>query len=423
MTDQSNKASFSRIDWVLVLLYIAMVGWGWLNIFSTEFVREEGFSILDFSHNYGRQMFWVITSIALAFFILLIDARFFTTFSYLIYVALILILLAVLVVGAEVSGSKSWLIITESIRFQPSELAKVAVALVLAKYLSKTGVSLSERKHQLYSIALVALPALLILLQKDTGTAMVFVAFFLVFYREGWPSFLYIAVLWIIILFVLTLLVNNYLLIGIIMALMFVLTGIFRKNRRLVYTMLFVAVLSSVFITSVDYIFDNVLRSHQKDRIMILLGKEVDPRGIGYNINQSLIAIGSGGFAGKGYMKGTQTKFNFVPEQSTDFIFCTIGEEWGFLGSIVLIGMFLLMLIRIIILSEKQRSDFSRIYGYAIASVLFFHFMINISMTINLLPVIGIPLPFFSYGGSSLVSFTILLFVFIKLNSRRNDLL
>lgn len=423
MMSQDNRTSFSRIDWVLVLIYILMVAWGWLNIFSTEFVSEEGFRLLDFSHNYGRQMFWVITSVALAFFILLLDARFFTTFSYVIYAALIIILLAVLAIGTEVSGSKSWLIITESIRFQPSELAKVAVALVLAKYLSKTGVSLSERKHQLYSIGLIALPALLILLQKDTGTAIVFVAFFLVFYREGWPSFLYVAVLWTIILFVLTLLVNNYLLIGIIIVLMFVLTGIFRKNRKLVFTMLIVAVLSSVFITSVDYIFDNILRSHQKDRIMILLGKEVDPRGIGYNINQSLIAIGSGGFSGKGYMKGTQTKFNFVPEQSTDFIFCTIGEEWGFLGSLFLVSLFLLMLIRIIILSEKQRSDFSRIYGYALASVLFFHFLINISMTINLMPVIGIPLPFFSYGGSSLVSFTILLFVFIKLNSKRNDLL
>ncbi len=423
MTDYRNSSSFVRIDWVLILIYIVMVGWGWLNIFSTEFVREEGFRFLDFSHNYGRQMFWILISAGLAFFILLIDARFFTTFSYVIYGSLIFILIVVLGLGTEVSGSRSWLVITDSIRFQPSELAKVGVALVLAKYLSKIGVSLSERKHQFYAVAFIALPALLILLQRDTGTAIVFVAFFLVFYREGWPTLLYLAVLWIVVLFVLTLLVSNYLLISIIMVIMFILTGIYRKNRKLVYTMLFVAVFSSIFVTSVDYIFDNILRPHQKDRIMILLGKEVDPRGIGYNINQSLIAIGSGGFAGKGYMHGTQTKFNFVPEQSTDFIFCTIGEEWGFLGSIALIGMFLIMLIRIIILSEKQRSDYSRIYGYAVASVLFFHFLINISMTINLLPVIGIPLPFFSYGGSSLLSFTILLFVFIKLNSRRNDLL
>jgi rod shape determining protein RodA len=423
MVDHTNKASFSRIDWVLVLLFIVMVGWGWLNIFSTEFITEKGFKLIDFSHNYGRQMFWIIISASLAFFILLIDVRFFTTFAYVIFGAIILILLVVLGIGTEISGSKSWLIITDSIRFQPSELAKVGVALALAKYLNKTGVSLQNRKHQLYAVAIIVIPALLILLQKDTGTSLVFIAFFLVFYREGWPTLLYLAVLWIIVLFILTLLVNNYLLIGIIFVLMFILTGLFRKNRRLVYTMLLVAVFSSLFVTSVDYIFDKVLRPHQKDRIMILIGKEVDPRGIGYNINQSLIAIGSGGFTGKGFMKGTQTKFNFVPEQSTDFIFCTIGEEWGFLGSLAIIGMFLLMLVRIILLSEKQRSDFARIYGYALASVLFFHFLINIAMTINLLPVIGIPLPFFSYGGSSLMSFTIFLFIFIRLNSKRNDVL
>jgi rod shape determining protein RodA len=423
MVDHTNKASFSRIDWVLVLLFIVMVGWGWLNIFSTEFITEKGFKLIDFSHNYGRQMFWIIISASLAFFILLIDVRFFTTFAYVIFGAIILILLVVLGIGTEISGSKSWLIITDSIRFQPSELAKVGVALALAKYLNKTGVSLKNRKHQLYAVAIIVIPALLILLQKDTGTSLVFIAFFLVFYREGWPTLLYLAVLWIIVLFILTLLVNNYLLIGIIFVLMFILTGLFRKNRRLVYTMLLVAVFSSLFVTSVDYIFDKVLRPHQKDRIMILIGKEVDPRGIGYNINQSLIAIGSGGFTGKGFMKGTQTKFNFVPEQSTDFIFCTIGEEWGFLGSLAIIGMFLLMLVRIILLSEKQRSDFARIYGYALASVLFFHFLINIAMTINLLPVIGIPLPFFSYGGSSLMSFTIFLFIFIRLNSKRNDVL
>jgi len=423
MTDISNKKSFSRIDWILVIVFLIMIGWGWLNIFSTEYNSEEGFRLLDFSRNYGKQMFWIIISIALAFFILLIDARFFTTFAYVIFGAIVLILLFVLFAGAEVSGSKSWLIITDSIRFQPSELAKVGVALALSKYLSKTGVSLNIRKHQLISIAIIMFPALFILLQKDTGTAIVFISFFLVFYREGWPSSLYFSVIWLITLFVFTLIINNYVLIGIIFAIMFILTGIFRKNRRLVYTLLIAAVISTLFITSVDYIFTNILRPHQKDRIMILLGKEVDPRGIGYNINQSQIAIGSGGFTGKGFMKGTQTKFNFVPEQSTDFIFCTIGEEWGFLGSVVLIGLFLLLLIRIIILSEKQRSDFSRIYGYALASVLFFHFLINIAMTINLMPVIGIPLPFFSYGGSSLVAFTILLFIFVKLNSKRNDVL
>lgn len=423
MVENTGKASFSRIDWILVLLFLGMVAWGWLNIFSTEYNPEKGFRLIDFSYNYGRQMFWIIISFSIAFFILLIDARFFTTFAWLIYGSIIVILILVLGIGTEISGSKSWLVITEGIRFQPSELAKVGLALALAKFLSKLGISLTVRKHSFYAVSMVVFPALLILLQKDTGTAMVFVAFFLVFYREGWPTVFYLAVVWIIGLFILSLVMNTYVLIGIIIAAMFLMTGLYRKKRKLVYTMLLVAIISSLFVTSVNYIFENVLRPHQKDRILILLGQEVDPRGIGYNINQSLIAIGSGGFAGKGYMKGTQTKFNFVPEQSTDFIFCTIGEEWGFLGSFAIIGMFMLLLVRIIVLSEKQRSDFSRIYGYALASVLFFHFLINISMTVNLLPVIGIPLPFFSYGGSSLMAFTIFLFIFIKLNSKRNDVL
>jgi rod shape determining protein RodA len=412
----------NRIDWLLVTLYLIMAGWGWFNILSTEYNPDEGFHILDFSQNYGRQMFWIMMSAGIAFLILILDARFFSTLSYGIYGGIILILIFVLVFGAEVSGSKSWFIISDSIRFQPSELAKVGVALAISKYLSTTGVSLSQRKHQWYSIALIAFPTLLILLQKDTGTAMVFLSFFLVFYREGWPSTLYVIFVWLILLFILTLLIKNFLLIGILFFIMFVLSGIYYKNRRLVYTMLIIAVVSSMFILSVDYIFEKALRPHQKDRIMILLGKEVDPKGIGYNMNQSLIAIGSGGFTGKGYMKGTQTKFNFVPEQSTDFIFCTIGEEWGFLGSFALIGLFMLLLIRIIVLSEKQRSDYSRIYGYIVASVFFFHFIVNIAMTINLMPVIGIPLPFFSYGGSSMIAFTMLLFIFIKLNSKRNDI-
>ncbi len=419
MKTQSNISN--RIDWLLVVIYIIMVGWGWLNILSVEYKPDEGIYNLDLSHNYGRQMFWILLSAGIAFLILILDARIFTTFSFVIYGFIILALLFVLVFGAEISGSRSWFIITESIRFQPSELAKVGVALAISKYLSRTGVSFSQKKHQWYSIGIIALPALLILLQKDAGTALVFLAFFLVFYREGWPSTLYIAFFWFVVLFILTLLIQKFYLVGILFFIMFVLSGLFYKNRKLVYTMLIIAVVSSTFVLSVDYIFEHVLRPHQKNRIMILLGKEADPRGIGYNTNQSLIAIGSGGFSGKGFMKGTQTKFNFVPEQSTDFIFCTIGEEWGFLGGLAIIGLFVLMLIRIIILSEKQRSDYSRIFGYVVASVIFFHFLINIAMTINLMPVIGIPLPFFSYGGSSMVAFTILLFIFIKLNSVRNE--
>lgn len=421
MSIVASKKGFIKFDAILVIVYLIMVCWGWLNIFSSEYTSVENIHLLDFSQNYGKQMFWIIISVSVGFVILLTDARFFSTFAFPMYVIITLFLLGVLVIGSEVSGSKSWIIITDSIRFQPSELAKVGVALAIAKYLSRPLVSLDQRKHQLYCIGIILLPALFILLQKDTGTAIVFISFFLVFYREGWPSSLYAAILWIILIFVLTLIISKWWLIGIILFVLFVLSWLYRKNRSLIYRMLIIASASVIFIMSVDYIFAKVLRPHQKDRIMILLGKEVDPKGIGYNINQSLIAIGSGGFTGKGFLKGTQTKFNFVPEQSTDFIFCAIGEEWGFLGSVALISLFLILLIRIIILSEKQRSTFSRIYGYAIASVFFIHFLINIAMTVNLMPVIGIPLPFFSYGGSSMISFTILLFIFIKLNSRRNE--
>lgn len=411
-----------KIDWPIIIVFLLMVTWGWMNIFAAEHVGSE-VQLFNFNYNYSKQFFFIIVSIVFGFFILMLDARFFTTFSFVLYGLMILTLLAVLVIGTEVSGSKSWIVISDSFRLQPAEIAKVGVALAISKYLSTTNIKLNVLKHQFNAILIVLAPAILILLQKDTGTAIVFLAFFMVFYRFGWPSTIYILVFWFIIVFVLTLVMKNYILISIIFLLMLISAWLVRHNRKVVFSLLGIAILSSVFVTSVDYLFDNILRQHQKDRIMILLGKEVDPRGIGYNINQSLIAIGSGGFSGKGFMQGTQTKYNFVPEQSTDFIFCTIGEEWGFLGSIVLIGMFMFLLIRIILLSEKQRSLYSKIYGYSVASVFFIHFLINISMTVNLLPVIGIPLPFFSYGGSSLMAFSIMLFIFLKLNTRRNDLL
>ncbi len=418
-----KQSIFDRIDWVLILLYFVMIFWGWSNIFSTEYIGQS-FNIFDLSYNYGKQLVWILVSLVLALIILIVDARFFSTFAIPIYIAMILFLCSVLVIGSEVAGSKSWIIISDSIRLQPSEFAKVALSLAVAYYLSRPFKSLHNSKDRMISIGLIILPALLILLQKDTGTALVFIAFFIVFYREGWSHIWYLLMFWLIVLFVLTLLVNEYLLIGILFALFMLLSWMYRKlpRKKLVNIFLLFCV-SVIFVLSVDFIFDEILRPHQKDRIMVLLGKEVDPRGVGYNINQSLIAIGSGGITGKGFLKGTQTKYNFVPEQSTDFIFCTIGEEWGFLGSLFLIALFLTLIIRIIILSEKQRSAFSRIYGYSVASVIFIHFLINIGMTINILPIIGIPLPFFSYGGSSLIAFTALLFIFIKLNTRKNDLL
>lgn len=419
---KQNQSIFKNIDWPIIIIYFLMVSWGWLNIYSVEHVTAD-FNLLDFSYSYSKQFFFIIAALIIGFIILIFDARFFTTFSYVFYVLVLLLLVGVLIFGREVAGSKSWIVITDSFRLQPAEFAKIGVALAISKFLSSSNINLNNFKNQLRVLILLIIPMSLILLQKDVGTTMVFLGFFIVFYRFGWPSNIYLISFWLAILFLLALLVNNFILIGSILALMLLATWFVRKNRKLTLTILGVALLSVGFVKSVDYIFQNVLLPHQKDRILVLLGKEHDPRGIGYNINQSLIAIGSGGFTGKGFLHGTQTKFDFVPEQSTDFIFCTVGEEYGFIGSVVLIALFVYLLIRIILLSEIQRSMYSKVYGYSLASILFVHFAVNIAMTINLFPIVGIPLPYFSYGGSSLIAFSVMLFIFIKLNSRKNDLL
>jgi rod shape determining protein RodA len=324
---------------------------------------------------------------------------------------------AVLFLGRDVAGSKSWFRFGD-FGVQPAEFAKFATNMALAKYLSTLGVRFQDNKTKMICIGIILLPLLLILLENETGVALVFFAFAIVLYREGLSGTLFLFGFLAATLFILTLLVQKNILL-ICLAVVAGLILLIARNRKMVLPVLAGLAASAAVIFSVDYVFNHVLEPHQKKRIEVLLGKDTDLKGAGYNVNQSLIAIGSGGLSGKGFLHGTQTKFDFVPEQSTDFIFCTVGEEWGFLGSVVVIGLFLVLLMRIVFIAERQKSQYTRIYAYGVASIIFFHMMVNIGMTIGLMPVIGIPLPFFSYGGSSLWSFTVLLFILIKLDSYR----
>jgi rod shape determining protein RodA len=405
----------------MVSLFLVLVLMGWVNIYAAVY-NDEHNSILDMSQSYGKQLIWIGTALALALAVLITDTKFFTAFAYLIYGITILLLIGVLIGGKEISGSKSWFEIG-SFAIQPAEFAKFSTNLAIARYLSGLNINVNELKTKLLPLGILGLPALLILLQNDTGSALVYAAFVLVLYRQGLSGNLLIIGVLTALLFLMALLFNKYIIISVIFSIGLGLFFFIRKNRKNILMLLGIVVVASAFTFSVDYAFEHIMEDHQRARINVLLGKDIDLKGAGYNVNQSKIAIGSGGFLGKGFLKGTQTKYNFVPEQSTDFIFCTVGEEWGFLGVLVVISLFIGLFIRIIQMAERQRSDFSRIYGYGVASILFFHFVVNIGMTIGLMPVIGIPLPFFSYGGSSLWAFTILLFIFIKQDAYRLQLL
>ncbi len=416
---RNKQRNTAIVDWPLVLLYFLFVGMGWLNIYAAVY-NEEASSIIDASQKYGKQLTWIITAVVIVFILFLVDGKFFNRFAYAIYGFFIFLLVSVLLFGKEVGGARSWFEIG-GFSIQPAEFAKIGVALALAKLLSSINVSLDQFKTRITGLTIVGIPAVLILLQNDTGSALVFLAFLLVLYREGMSGIL----LWLGtgagVLFTLTLIfgpVYLFIALGIILGI-----GLYflRGKKREIRNWVLIVFMGAGFVQSVDYVYQNVLEPHQQSRIDVLLGKKDDPHGAGYNTNQSKIAIGSGGLTGKGYLEGTQTKFDFVPEQSTDFIFCTVGEEWGFLGSFILVALFLTLFWRLIIAAERQRSAFSRIYGYSVACILFFHFAVNISMTIGLAPVIGIPLPFFSYGGSSLWGFTILLFIFIRLDAYRME--
>lgn len=404
-----------------ILLYIILVFFGWISIYSAS-SGEEVDSIFDFSERYGKQLVWIGLAAMLAIAIVLIDAKFFSAFSFWIYLIMIALLIAVLLFGKTVAGSKSWIQIG-SLAIQPAEFAKFATALALAKYLSTLNINMQKLRTKLTASFIVLFPAALILLQNDTGSALVYVAFVLVLFREGLSGMIIILGLWLASLFIFTLIFGEIyvsIAIGGITLVAFLIFKKFRSKKKLLLAAL---VFSVAYVFSVNYAFENVLEPHQKKRINVLLGIEEDLKGAGYNVNQSMIAIGSGGLTGKGFRKGMLTRYQFVPEQTTDFIFCTVGEEWGFLGASVVISVFVILLIRLVWLAERQRSKFSRIYGYGVASILFFHFAVNIGMTIGLAPVVGIPLPFFSYGGSSLWAFTILLFIFLRQDANRLNVL
>lgn len=412
-----NRSFFFNVDGFTVLLFLLLMTIGWFNIYAAVFT-DESVSVFNLNTNFGKQLIFIIAAIVVGMAILLMDAKFFNTFSPVFYGITILLLIVVLLIGRNVGGNQAWISIG-SFRLQPSEFAKWASSLLLAKYLSSGTFKLTDLKPQLICAAILGLPMFLIMLQPDAGSAMVFGSLILVLYREGLSPYYLILGLLMIILFIATLLFSKLTVILALIAITGLLIYKFFKNKKILTTLISGFVFSIFFIFSVDFFYKNVLKPHQKGRIEILLGLSTDLRGAGYNVNQSKIAIGSGGLWGKGYLEGTQTKFNFVPEQSTDFIFCTVGEEWGFIGSVVVVLLYLTLLLRIVHIAERQRSSFSRIYGYAVACIIFCHFFINLAMTIGLMPVIGIPLPFLSYGGSSLISFTILLFILLKLDANR----
>ena len=419
MSNLGQNKFWKSIDMPIILLYITLVLIGWLNIYAAVF-DESHASIFDLEKNYGKQLLWIATALFIGLMVLLIDSKFFSVFSFGIYGITLLMLIAVLFFGKYVNGSRSWFEIG-SFRLQPAEFAKFATALVVAKYLS-SGVKMERFSTKLSVLGLIGLPMGLILLQGDVGSALTYVAFILVLYREGLSGIVLVIGLLIGIAFVLSLLFAKVAILISIAVITAILLYNFRRKKKIIPVIIAGAALVATMVVGFSYVFNNVMKQHHRDRINNLVGKEIDIKGAGYNVNQSKIAIGSGRLIGKGFLNGTQTKYDFVPEQSTDFIFCTIGEEYGFVGSVVLIGLFLALLLRIVFIAERQRSSLSRIYGYGVASILFLHLFVNIGMTIGLVPVIGIPLPFISYGGSSLWSFTILLFILIKLDANRQNI-
>ena len=402
-----------RFDWITVALYLFLVLFGWLNIYAACY-DESHAAILDFSCQHGKQLIWMGVAFLMALCVMLIKPRIFSNISYIIYGSVIVLLILTLFIGTVTNGGQSW-IDFGAFKLQPSEFAKFATALALAKYVGDINTDLKQRQTQLVLSAMVLIPSLLILLQHDTGSALVFTAFLLAFFREGLSPY---------ILIIAALLINKFILIGIlfVLALGYLFLWLSKRSAKDYWHIAIIFAACCLFTLSVDFAFQHILESHQRDRIYVLLGKIEDPKGVGYNVDQAKIAIGSGGLVGKGFLNGTITKADFVPEQETDFIFCTVGEEWGFVGGLIVVAAYVLLLIRLIFLAERQRSTFARFYGYSVASILFFHFFINIGMVLGLVPVIGIPLPFFSYGGSSLIAFTLLLFIFIRQDADRNAL-
>jgi rod shape determining protein RodA len=423
MSDIREDNISGGLDWPTIGLFGALVLLGWLNIYAVIYDENINRVMYDFSTNSGRQMIFIGASLIIVTGIIIIDMRFYDAFAYFIYGAVIAVLLFVPIIGKEVGGNKAWLGIG-SFGVQPSEFAKFATALAVSKFIGQVGFKMDNMRNQLILFGMIGLPMALIVLQSDFGTALVFTSFLIVFFREGMSPFLLIVGICSAIIFILTLLVPNQLYLHAGVAVILLICILFGKRKVKRIVMLSIgAIVISMMIESVDYVITNLLKPHHQDRLQALINPDSDPQGFGWNVTQSKIAIGSGGFTGKGFLNGTQTKFDFVPEQSTDFIFCTIGEEWGWLGSLVIVGLFVTLLLRILFLAERQKNRFARAYGYSVASILFFHYAVNIAMTIGLFPVIGIPLPFFSYGGSALWGFTVLLFILLKLDAHRGQVL
>lgn len=414
----SKKSLFFNIDWVLLLVYGILVTIGLLSIYSANFDPHHA-SIFDFSKSYGKQVVWIIISFLVACFILLLDSRFFPTFAYGFYVLTLLSLVAVLFLGKLVNGNRAWFEFG-SFRLQPAEFAKLFTCLAIAKFLGGNNARWQDFKTRILALTILALPFGLIMLQ-DPGSALTFTALIFVLYREGLPGWVLLVSLTGITFFVLALLFKPLYILYVLIALLIIVYFSMRRTRENLGLLAFSFVLSVTIIFTVPWVISK-LKPHQRTRVNNLVGKDINLKGNYYNVNQSQIAIGSGRFLGKGFLNGTQTKFEFVPEQTTDFIWCTIGEEWGFLGCLVVLSLYLIFLFRILFLAERQRDSYGRIYGYSIASLFFFHILVNIAMTIGLAPVIGIPLPFLSYGGSSLLSFTIMLFILLRHDSSRTFL-
>ncbi|WP_126244275.1 rod shape-determining protein RodA [Chitinophaga rhizosphaerae] len=426
--NRSQAKLTAGIDWPVLGMYLALVFIGFLAIFAAEYREGDQViqNILSQNKNWARQVLWFGVSIVLASGIWLTDSKFFTATANLFYAFGILLLLVVLAIGTGVKGSNSWLELG-GFRFQPAEFTKLCTALALAKYISAMETDFTKLRSRLIAVAMVIVPLGIIILQNETGLALVYLAFFLVMYREGLPGVLLVIAFSSIVLVLSALLVDKFILLYIFtgvaaLAVYFNRFQIRRNKSRLAFIVGIWAFCASFVMHVVPFVFSNVLKDYHVRRIYVMLGKENDPKAT-YNTRQSMIAIGSGGFWGKGYLKGTQTRFDFVPEQSTDFIFCTIGEDFGFVGSMIFLGIYVSLLFRIIFIAERQRSTFSRVYAYSVASIIFFHLAINIMMTIGLAPVIGIPLPLVSYGGSSLMTFTMLIFIMLRLDADRQMVL
>ena len=421
----SGKSVLKRVDWLAVLFYLLLVAIGWLNIYSSTFSESDS-SIFDFGTLHGKQLFFIGASLASIVILLALEANFYERFSSLLYLISMILLLGLFVFGKTIAGATSWYNLG-FFNLQPSELAKVATALALAKYLSDIQTDIKRRKDQLYAFSIILIPAILIIPQPDPGSALVFFSLAFVIFREGLPLY-YLGIALLAILVFITTLMFGTIWIVIFIALMIVLFFLLKKKKLRVPVLPLTAgvIVAILFSLSVNFVFNNVFEQRHRDRFSLWLRLEKDPnkleqirKTIGYNTYQSEKAIESGGFFGKGFLEGTRTKGDFVPEQHTDYIFSTVGEEWGFIGTSTVVILFTLLLLRLVFLAERQKTDFSRMYGYGVVSILLIHYFINIGMVIGVLPTIGIPLPFFSYGGSGLLFFTALLFVFLKLDANR----